>query len=185
MSAYNSSYWNIIWEFNLGLKSQTNLNSNTRVWNIGRKDKKKKNRRPTWADCLSSGPLLLYLARPSSHHSADRRDPQVSHPAPSLFVHSLEPTSQTTGAHWSGRSRVRLGHLRVGPICHPRFTSARFPFVPLPVGPIYQVRLPRERPKQTPRDCCWDSRSSCEGGRFCRATAAVIRVLPRVIYTAL
>jgi hypothetical protein len=31
MSAYNSSYWNFIWEFNLGLKSQTNLNSNTRV----------------------------------------------------------------------------------------------------------------------------------------------------------
>jgi len=69
MSAYNSSYWNIIWEFNLGLKSQTNLNSNTRVWNIGRKDKKKKNRRPTWADCLSSGPLLLYLGQPTCARS--------------------------------------------------------------------------------------------------------------------
>ena len=78
----------------------------------------------------------------------------------------LPPTAR---AHWSGRSRVRLGHLRVGPICHPRFTSARFPFVPLPVGPIYQVRLPRVRPKQTPRDCYWDSRSSREGGRVRRA----------------
>jgi hypothetical protein len=91
----------------------------------------------------------------------------------------------TARAHWPGRSRARLGHLLVGPICHPRFTSACFPFVPLPVGPIYQVRLPRERPKQTPRDCCWDSRSSREGGRVRRATAAVIHVLPRVIYTAL
>jgi hypothetical protein len=36
-------------------------------------------------------------APPLSRFTA-RRDPQVSHPAPSLFVHSLEPTSQTTGA---------------------------------------------------------------------------------------
>jgi hypothetical protein len=39
-------------------------------------------------------------------------------------------------------SRTRLGHLRVGPICHPRFISARSLFVPLLDGAQMAVKGP-------------------------------------------
>jgi hypothetical protein len=111
-----------MFEFKIQLQTKLRNEENK----IGRKGKNKKNKRATWADCLSSGPLLLlYLARPNWHHGADRRGRSVSRaPVPLAWCRSSVALAPRVRLFLCSRAPSSRSHsVLVGPLRQPHSRS--------------------------------------------------------------